>query len=120
MNQDPYQTPQQGAPGITAGQRSIKRLKKIDPVIAGTVQGVIMGAFGLIYIPFGLIMMFTGFASGDAGGMGVGIGAGLGIMIFVPILYGVLGFITGLIAAFIYNVAVRFTGGLRLEFEDEF
>ncbi|MGB6223500.1 hypothetical protein [Haloferula sp.] len=124
MNQDPYQPPQP-APHLppafgSHGQRSIKRLKRIDPVIAGTVQAVIMAAFGLLYVPFGLLMMFGGFASGDAGGIGAGLGVGLAIMIFAPVLYGLLGFLSGLLAAFVYNVAVRFTGGLRLEFEDEF
>ena len=121
MNPDPYQSPvQAGAPHIVPGQRSIKRLKRIDPVIAGTVQAIIMAFFGLLYIPFGLLMMFGGFASNDANGIGVGIGVGIAIMIFAPILYGIMGFIGGLIAAFIYNFAVRFTGGLRMEFEDEY
>lgn len=122
MNQNPYEAPgQQGVGAIgVPGQRTSKRLKKVDPLSAGMIQGIIMAAVGLLYVPFGLILMFGGFASKNSDSMGVGIGAGLGIMLFAPIIYGILGFIGGIIGAFIYNVAAKFTGGLRLEFENEY
>ncbi|MFC7337417.1 hypothetical protein ACFQY0_09545 [Haloferula chungangensis] len=122
MNQNPYQAPEQQGGGslATPGLRTSKRLKKIDPMSAGMIQAIIMAAFGLLYVPFGLILMFGGFASNNADALGAGVGAGLGIMLFAPILYAILGFIGGIIGAFVYNVAAKFTGGLRLEFENEY
>ena len=40
---------------------------------------------------------------------------GAGAIIVLPILYGIFGFIGGLIYAFIFNVAAKFTGGLVVD-----
>ena len=34
-------------------------------------------------------------------------------IIFLPIIYAVLGFIAGIIAAFVYNVVAKWTGGIE-------
>jgi len=38
--------------------------------------------------------------------------------IFMPVLYGVAGFLEGLIGAAIYNLVVKFTGGFQVEVRD--
>jgi hypothetical protein len=42
---------------------------------------------------------------------------GVGAIIFLPIFYGILGVVSGYIAAFIYNWLARRVGGLKLDFE---
>ena len=44
---------------------------------------------------------------------------GLGVLSIVafPVMYGIFGFLGGLIQALIYNLAARFVGGLRVETE---
>ncbi len=96
-------------------------LRRIDPISLGAVSAVIYAIIGLIV---GLFMSLFGLLGSAIGGdMGMG-GAGLfglvfgaGAIIFAPILYGVLGFIGGVICAVIYNVTFGLHKGLKLEFD---
>lgn len=96
-------------------------IKRIGVVKAGVIQACVMALFGLIA---GLCMLLfgsfagglMGAAGGDAGaGLGLGMIGGIGAVIFLPILYGVFGFIAGVIGAAVYNLVARFVGGLELE-----
>lgn len=95
-------------------------IKRIDVLSAGKIAGIIGAALGLIA---GLLfLLFGGLAGslvGSQGGSGglFAIGGGLAAVIILPILYGVFGFIGGIIQAFIYNLAAGFVGGLRIETE---
>jgi hypothetical protein len=40
-----------------------------------------------------------------------------GMGILMPVIYGVMGFIIGVIGAVIYNVVARWIGGIELEVE---
>jgi hypothetical protein len=42
---------------------------------------------------------------------------GVGSIITLPIFYGVLGLISGIITALIYNAVTGFTGGLEIELD---
>ena len=100
----------------------IKHLIKIDPLSCGKVLAVVYFGIALLFIPFFLLMMFlapqmpspTG---GPSPGQMMG-GLGLVFVILLPIIYGVLGFIGGLLVALIYNLAAKFTGGLAMTFTD--
>jgi hypothetical protein len=83
-----------------------KRLTYISPLQAGIVQGVVLGIVSLVFVPFIII-----------GGL---IHAGIGAIfaIFLPIVYAVMGFIMGIITAFVYNLVAKWTGGLELVFTD--
>ncbi|WP_417472784.1 hypothetical protein [Luteimonas mephitis] len=94
-------------------------IKRIDVLSAGKIAGIIAAAIGLIA---GLLfLLFGGLLSGLAGqGQGGGMlamGGGLLGVIVLPILYGVFGFIGGVVQAFIYNIAAGFVGGIRIETE---
>jgi hypothetical protein len=89
------------------------------------VYGALMGFLGgLIMTGANLFMMIIGGAARSAysshssysGSFDVfGIVTGLGAVICLPILYGIFGFIGGIISAFFINLALKFAGGLEME-----
>ena len=67
----------------------------------------------LFGVPLGLIILAVGVFSGDEGSLATGL-----LSIFVlPIVYGVLAFVGGVIACFLYNVIAKYTGGIEIELE---
>jgi Transmembrane domain of unknown function (DUF3566) len=103
-----------------------RRIKHIAPLQAGKMLGVLYGCMGLIFLPFlalaGMAGAFAQNASHTQGGPEVpaalvgGMMLGLGIM--MPVIYGVFGFIFGIISAAIYNVIARWIGGIEVEVEE--
>lgn len=84
----------------------MKTVKRFDVLQAGIVSGAISAAFSLVMVPFLLIIMAVSPR---------GAGLGLVMIIFLPIMYGVFGFIGGIIGAFVYNICAKFVGGIRVE-----
>ena len=80
--------------------------------------GIMYAFFGLIAGAFMALISIVGGAAGSQGpagmqSLGAGIGGGLALIVLLPLLYGVAGLIGGAIFALIYNVAARFTGGIK-------
>jgi hypothetical protein len=96
-------------------------IRRIDPVSAAKVQGTLAAMIGLLIgACISLIALaFGGLAasqSDEAIGAGMfGMLLGAGAIIVMPIFYGIFGFIGGLIWAFLYNLAAKFTGGLEVD-----
>lgn len=95
-------------------------IKKFDVVSVGKITGIISAGFGLIAGV--LVFLFGSLLGGMMGMMGgqhgsAGFVGGIGAVIFMPLLYGVIGFVSGLIYALIYNLASGFVGGIRIEVE---
>ena len=87
----------------------MQKVKRIGVLSLAKILGILYAIFGLV---FGIL--FTIFGSA---GFGVGMGPTFGsvsIIIF-PILYGIMGFIGGLITAFFYNLVAGKVGGLEVE-----
>ena len=80
------------------------------------VYGLLMGAFALIVLPFFLLAVIFA-PSGEFGGAG-SLFAVLFVFVY-PIMGLVIGWISGALTAAIYNLVVRWTGGLLLEFDGE-
>lgn len=95
-------------------------IKHIDVFSAGKVMGLISAAFGLIAgliaLLFGSLLGSIADAAGTGGGGFMALG-GVTAVILLPIMYGIFGFIVGMIQAFIYNLAAGFVGGLRIRTE---
>ncbi|RYD15128.1 MAG: hypothetical protein EOP90_09280 [Lysobacteraceae bacterium] len=98
-------------------------IKRIGVVKAGVIQACVMALFGLLA---GLFMLLFGSMAGGlmgaaggegATGLGLGMIGGIGAVIFFPIMYGIFGFIAGVIGAAIYNLVARYVGGLELDVE---
>jgi hypothetical protein len=97
-----------------------KRLKRIAPLQAGIVLAVVYALLSLIAVPF-LMLAGAGVAAAakQSGqqlppfGFIFGVGA-----IFLPVMYAAFGFLGGIIAAFVYNLVAKWTGGFEVILED--
>jgi hypothetical protein len=90
-----------------------KELTYIAPLRTGIVLGVLYGLLGLIAVPFFLLVAVFGSKAGAPAVFG-----GVFFAILFPVLYGAAGFILGIIAAAIYNLVAKWTGGLEFEVRD--
>ena len=101
------------------------KLKRIAPLQAGKMLAAFYGLMSLVFVPFFMIFMAVGSFAAKAQGAGAGatpplplmLGMGVGFMLLLPFLYAAMGFIFGVIAAFVYNLLAGWIGGLALEFE---
>ena len=104
----------------------MKRLiKRIAPLQAGKMLGVLYACLGLIFLPFIALAALAGAFAQQAqhpqGGPAVpavvatGVMIGFGIM--MPVVYGVMGFVFGVIGAAIYNLIASWIGGIEVEVE---
>ena len=91
-----------------------KQLTHLAPLRAGIVLGVLYGILSLIAVPFFLIVAIIGSKSGSPAPAVFGIG----FAIMLPVIYATVGFIGGIIAAAIYNLVAKWTGGLEFEVRD--
>jgi hypothetical protein len=102
-----------------------RRIKRIAPLQAGKMLGVLYGCMGLIFLP---IFMLAGVAGAfaqhaqqtqgaSAAPAALTAGLMLAVGIFMPIFYAVFGFIFGIISAAIYNLVARWVGGIEVEVE---
>ena len=108
------------------------RVRRIGVLSMATTQALIMTGitflFMLVYalilgVVFGLgAVAASGSDSGDAPLVqlaGFGIGMVILAVVMVPLLYGAIGFIIGALTAVIYNFAAKWTGGIKLDLQNE-
>ena len=99
-----------------------RRLTHIAPLPVGKIFGILYAFFGLIFIPFFAVAGLTGlFAEGgnaSAAGAGLVVGGMVAMAVILPIMYGVMGFVGGVICAAMYNLIARWVGGIEFEVED--
>ena len=91
-------------------------IKRFQPLSVGKVAGVLYGAMGLIVgVIVSLAATIGGLAGHDAFGPLAGGLVGIGAIVLLPIFYGGLGFIVAIIAAWLYNLAAGFVGGIEID-----
>jgi hypothetical protein len=86
-------------------------IRRISPLSAAKIAGVLYGIMGLLFIP--LFLVIRTFAPEAETGM-IGFGSGIAIFI-VPVVYACLGFVFTFIAAALYNLIAGIVGGLEVE-----
>ena len=96
------------------------RLTHVDPYQAGKVLAALYLGLSLIFIPFFFLMMViipsVPHQAGAPDPRAAFAGMGLAFIIIIPIFYTIIGFVGGALAALIYNLAAKVTGGLELTF----
>lgn len=101
------------------------KLRRIAPLQAGKLLAAFYGLISLLFIPFMLFFMAMGtFAARQQGGgsapaLPLMFGMGIGFLIFIPVMYAAMGFVFGVLSAWIYNLLAGWMGGLELEFESK-
>ena len=101
------------------------QIKRMGVFSCAKIYSITLAAMGLIIgVIYGLIFMAVGGAMMAGGGRDAGMAGGstlvigLVMMIAIPVMYGIIGFIGGIIGALVYNVAAGVVGGLELELEN--
>src|ERR1035437_2953921 len=95
-----------------------RRIKRFAPLQLGSMLGVTYALVSLVFVPFILIFSLVGSAIAKNGGGSSApafFGFGIFFIIFIPVIYGVLGFIGGVVAAFLYNIVAKWSGGIEVE-----
>lgn len=99
---------------------NVRRIKRIAPLKLGAMLGVIYAAISIVFVPF-LLLAFIGAGTAahasDAPQVPFMFGMGAAFVVALPILYGIMGFIGGVVMAFIYNLAAKWIGGVEVEVE---
>ncbi len=93
-------------------------LKRIGPLSLAKILAILYALSGVI---IGFFMWMFSSVMSRMGGPEADVFAtffGVGSIIFFPILYGILGFIFGLLTAWLYNIIAERIGGVELEFEE--
>jgi hypothetical protein len=98
------------------------RLKRIGPLSCAKMAGVLYAALGLIVGFFISIAALFGVAlssgaEGEPGAAFIGLLFGVGAIVVLPIVYGLLGFVSALVGAALYNLVAKLTGGIELDLE---
>jgi hypothetical protein len=98
------------------------KVNKIGVLSLAKLQAALMALFGLIpafFVLIGLVIMLVVAARQGPGSAGLGwrVLGGLLVIVLAPLFYGLMGFITGALAAFLYNLAAGMIGGLEIELE---
>ena len=92
-------------------------IKRVGPVSCAKITGTLYAIIGLVAgLIFSLASLAGAFSArgARAGGMAA---IGAGAVIVFPLLYGALGFVGTLIAAWLYNLLARVVGGIQIEVE---
>jgi hypothetical protein len=92
-------------------------IKRVGVMSVGKIYGVMCAAIGLL---LGLVMAAAGsIGAGLASASGSSAlpfaGFGVAAIVVFPILYGIFGFIGGLISGALYNVFAGMVGGVEIE-----
>ena len=97
-----------------------KRLSRVSPLQLGIVLAVFHGLFSLIiFVPMGFFFGFRAAVNPTLTSPGLpGMAFGGVMMFFLPVLYAVMGFVFGVIAAAVYNLVAKITGGVEFTFQD--
>jgi hypothetical protein len=90
-------------------------ITKINPLSLGKTIALITGVIGLFFGLVGILFAGTQIMGGIGTTETIVI---LSMVLLAPVIYGILGFITGLIAAIIFNTASGYIGGLEMEIEE--
>ena len=116
---NPYESGTTVADPRSFDGRKYIRIQRIGVLSCGKMLAALYAVLGLIAGGFMALFSLAGMQmqgqAGNAAAPGFAVGFGLASIIILPLMYGVLGFIFGVVAAFIYNVVSGVAGGIEIE-----
>jgi hypothetical protein len=91
-------------------------IRRVGPLSCAKLAGLLYAAMGFVIGAFfSLAAAIGGFASESGGDAMFAAIFGIGAVVILPLFYGGLGFVTTLIAAWLYNVTAGVVGGVEIE-----
>lgn len=91
-------------------------VKSVGVMSVAKMMGLIYGCLGLIFVPFFLLAGLGGmFALNSKDAFPFAGAVGIAFTVAAPLLYGVMGFVSGVIGALIYNLVAKWVGGFEVE-----
>lgn len=91
-------------------------VKSVGVLSLAKIMGAIHAVFGLLFMPFFLLVGLMGSMIPNQNGHNpLGALGGLMMGLFMPVFYGVFGFIFGALGAFLYNLMAKWLGGVEME-----
>ena len=103
------------------GEKVKVKIKKLDIISFAGFQAISLAFLGLILgiisLIIGLIISSMSLSSGLVSGGFIG-GIGIIGLILYPIGFGIIGFISGIVVAFFFNLTMKIIGGLRMDLEE--
>lgn len=98
------------------------RLVHLDPMSVAKIYAALLATIGFIaglLLAAALIFNSLMYASeGDIQGM-VMLGLSVAAIVVLPLLYGLLGFIVGMLVSWLFNLVAKRIGGIGMTFMDE-
>ena len=92
----------------------LKTVKKVDALSLAKVEALLLG---IVYLPLGIFYTWVAPLLGDFfPGMVFGKGGVMGIA-YMVVTGVVIGFLGGLVGAVLYNLIVKWVGGVKLDLE---
>lgn len=93
-----------------------RRIKRITPLQLGKILAVLYGVGGLLAAPVFLLIGLAGSASGQNTAVPAVLGGVVGAVL-APVIYAIMGFLIGVVGAFVYNLVAGWLGGIEVEVE---
>lgn len=92
-------------------------INRVGPLSFAKISGIVYALLGLVGgLIFAMISTATGLMTREPGGSAPWMmGLGMGAIIAAPILYGTVGFLGGLLGAWLYNVVAGMVGGIEID-----
>jgi len=113
---NPYESPTINTSSAATGSRRTVTIKRLDVMSCGVMLGVLCAVLGLFF--GGVIsLMALGGAVAGGGDMMAGLIGGVGAVVILPLMYGVMGFVGGIINAVLYNLCASLVGGIKFDLE---
>lgn len=91
-------------------------IKSVKVLSVAKIMGAVYGAIGLLFLPFILLMGVAGsLVPRQEGQSNLGLIFSLFFGLFAPLIYGAIGFVTGALSAFLYNLFAKWVGGIEVQ-----
>jgi hypothetical protein len=93
-------------------------IKSVGVLSVAKILGAIHAVFGLVCMPFFLLIGLIGsMVPNQHGRNPFGAIGGIVMDLFLPVFYGVFGFIFGALGAFLYNFMAKWLGGMEIQIQ---
>lgn len=89
-------------------------ITKIKPMSLAKIQTVLMGIFGLFMaVVYGILMLMVTSLNPEVSSQIQILGPWE--IVLMPFMYAAIGFVIGLVGAFVYNLIAKWVGGIEIE-----